>query len=368
MLVKYNLQPELVWISLFIWLIPLYVNRSFILKGIKKQNNSYFAFFLCLSLYAILGFAEADTYGYHSIYDHMVNTHNQIHVEPYYFWLAKQIPYSYYLWRFAIWGLGAYLTVITLKICNIKAWSASIMAPLLFYVQFTLTRGSLSFACMMLSMCLFINLNRSKNNLLYLLVSPLLLYAAFHLHKSAPIFLLLIPFAYFLKFNRFTFYFSIAIFPILYSVTMLIIDNFIGSRLLADDTMNFFEYYTEDLELSTSIWGYVGQFILFSPFFLLFYLMIKFYIIDKNYITPRLSFFLKLSYVLFYIMCLFYEQNLSSFMSTRAFHAAMFPLLIVSSKYIEDSVWSKSKKYMLLMFLFSCVYGYLYLIYSWSKI
>lgn len=361
----YALQSDLVWITLFIWAIPLFINRKYIQHGIYNNNNSYTLIFLLLVIYATFAFAEADTYHYHEMYDTMVRYNYRVHVEQFYFKLVKIIPNSYWLWRFAIWGVAAYIIIIVLRKNQISPLCISIMAPLLFFRQFAITRGSLGFAVMMLAITLV--MSKSKNiKLSQMIIGGILLGLSLYLHRSIAIYILLLPVAYVFKLNKFTFYLSIIAFPFLYGMVKMLVDNILGTTFFSEETLNFVETYSEDTGPSTTLWGYVGQLINYAPIFYLFYLLTKYYIINKNRLTNVHFYFLKLSYILFYVFCLFYEQEFSSFMSSRSLHAAMFPLLIISSKYLDDSGLNKQNKCMIMLLILSSLYWYLYLIYSWS--
>lgn len=151
-------SAALAGINLFLWIVTIIKYRTAYLKNPAFSSRYIFVGFI-LILYSTFAFAEADTYHYEYIFNNMRAYQERGHIEVFYYWLS-QIISNYYVWRIAIWGTAAWLIIQCCKRMNLNANIVGFLLPILFFRQFSLTRGTLGFALLMFCVVLLFNSSR----------------------------------------------------------------------------------------------------------------------------------------------------------------------------------------------------------------
>lgn len=359
---SYQYSGSLVLISLAIWFIALLLFRKVFKQPSETISTDYRLAFLLLVAYSTFAFADADTYHYMRIFDLMKEYETRIHVEPFYYHLTKFIN-NYYVWRLVIWGGASLILMTSLKKANLDATTVGFLLPCFVFREFSLTRGALGISIIMFAItCIFSEEHRLRK----FIIAVFCLIAAYYLHRSMPLFLIIMVFALALPINKQTIIFSLLLFPILYILVTSVMDNLVGILESDEEIAELTEYYLE-LGQGTVNWKGMIQVVLqMSGIFLLIYSLCKYYLDRSNDFSRVSHFMFKYSYVLIYIAMLLYNQGLTSFLYTRVLNFATYPLLFCTSEYLYKSgKRSKLDRITLFMLAFYMFYITVYFAWKW---
>lgn len=358
---EYTYSGKLAILNLILWLIFVIIYRAEFFRHTNRSMN--YAFIgIIVTIFATFGFSEADTYHYHRIYDEMLKFSEAIHVEDFYYWLIKVLPHNYYIWRLVVWGSATILMIATFKRYNLSPSAVGLVFPLLLLLQFTITRGCLGIALFMYSSSFILKPAKFKFcSYAFGIIGCML---SFFLHRSIPLFVIMFILA-FVPLNKTLIILSVILYPVLRSVVMPYVFNFIGAGFLSAETADFAQNYLEADKYVANFNGILRLCLEYLPRFLLFFFLIKEYIFNKNYIAKPIKYLFQYSYILFYVAMLFFGQSTSSFVASRTIHMMCFPLTIV----VAYNMTTNLKRSFLLksaMFFFICadLFAFLYTIYT----
>ena len=313
---EYNGQLAL--INLFLWFVLWYKYRSVIFKQpIKKISFNYTYAFIIASLYCVFAFAEADTY----------------HLEPFYNWSIQVLPHNYYFWRFAIWGTSIFILLYRLAYkLRLNNNVLCLTLPICLLPYLSQTRGTLGFVLLLLSMALLIERNYYNK-----ILGVCFFIASLCLHKSIPVFALIIPVAYFLPFKKRTILLSLIVFPILYQSVSYISSEILSLSFLNETTTEMGNAYLERDNVDFTTVGVLFNVIQWVTIGLILFITSKYFINSQENIDNRVLFIHKYVYLMFYTAFLFYDQPMSGFLYSRTLHFAYFPLFISFTYYLQHT-------------------------------
>lgn len=358
---EFRFDGNLVIINICIVLFLLYrYNKTFRCRP-ESINTNYSIPLLCTILYSVFAFAEADTYHYMWIFDSMISTKKRVHVEPFYFWLTNYIS-NYYLWRLVIWGTATVLYFRILKKIRIDSTTIGFFLPILFYYQFSLTRGSLGFSILMLSI---LNLLDRPNSIIRIFLSIIGLVLASLLHRSISVFMIAVPFAFLMPLNKRTIRISLFAFPLLYGIIYKVPDFLFNYIHFGEDTLSQANIYLNQNKAKINIFGILRLLWNWSGYLLCMFICLHSYINKQVPDNRYIKFCLKYGYILVYISFLFFGQEMSSFISSRALHASVFPLLISTCycyQYLDRTNLNRCAMFLLTSY---CIYNLVYFFIIW---
>lgn len=322
--------------------------------------NDYFMLSVGLILYSVFAFAEKDFYGYHELFDMMKKVGEPIHVERVYFYLTTFIS-DYYVWRLLVWGIATYWLFLSLKRLEIDSETAGLILPAFIYYQFALTRGSLGFAILLFSIVLLFDESTKRRNVF---VAAIGFIVSFFFHKSIPMFILVLPIAYWLPFKKKYFIFSLIVFPFLYKFVPSFLMFLLSNLALPQETVKFGLLYLAQENVSYNVNGIIRLIWSWSGFLLTIFLTGRYLIENKECTSPSILLLFKYGYLLVYIAFLFYGQDMGSPFYSRSLHASSFPLLLTTCYYFQNTertIIDKVALFLLLSYtvLFNVVYYYL---------
>lgn len=358
----YQYNGSLVLINLAIWLIAIIKYRKVYYTSCGYHSTDYGFVFFLLALYSTFAFVDADTYHYEYLFDNMRQFGTRMHVENFYFILTRYIS-NYYVWRFVIWGGASLILVAALKKANMDAAIVGFLLPCFVFREFSLTRGALGISLIMLALTYWYS---DKRRLFKYIVAGVCLVASYYLHRSIPIFLLIMVIALMLPFNKRTVTISIVLFPVLYVMASYLIGSVFNILVLDEDMAVFIETYSEAERIVANWKGIVLLAFQWFGLILLTVCLCKHYL-NKNNEYSRLSFMMfKYSYVLLYISLLCYNTQYTLFMYSRCVHFATFPLLFCTAEYLNNCVErNRMSKTMLFVLAFYMFYSTVYLVWKW---
>ena len=358
---KYVYDGNLVFVNILITIVCVCKYRQSYNNVYWNKASNYTFIGLMMILYSVFAFAEADTYHYHEIYDEMLITKHPIHVEYFYYYLIEILPENYYLWRLAIWGTSVVLLIKCFKLLNIDSSIVGLLAPIVLFSQFSLTRGALGF-CLMLYALVYIMNNRYS--IYKIAIGLCLIYISIFLHRTILVFICLIPIAVLLPLNRKILITSLILFPFLYLGINRYVDYLILTANVSDDLIHHAELYTTEMEKVTANWkGMIQIVIVWSSILLAIIQLCSYYIKNNN---SHIIILLKCSYIFVYLAALFYGQNYSNFLYSRFIHAALFPLIVCLGDYFyEKKSRTKLDYLVLLLFTINTFYNLFYFAWKW---
>jgi hypothetical protein len=338
--------------SFCIWLVAFIANKQQI--SYSKKGFSYTKLAIYMTIFSTFGFIGNDYSGYKYLYDAMLYTKENIHVEPFYYWLVKVFPSDYTLWRFIVWGAASTTYVLALKKLKLNPpFSSFIIIVVLLYSTFYYLRNSLGFSVLCLGIAYLLS-NRSKNKIL---IGIILITLSLYLHKSMIIYVVIFFLSLIIPFSKKYIVLSLILFPILYPSITIFSSLFLEQSFLNQDTSNYGQLYIDsESHLSPTLFGWIDLLITKGPIILLLFYSIKHVYfkkeIEKNYL-------LQYSYTLFYVSMLFLGQNVSYTLSDRVWIGAMFPFTLFLCQYFNNKREHKIFKYSMSLLILANFYSFL---------
>ena len=211
--------------SFVLW-ISIYLRSNSLYKGRKAATStSYMSYVLVTIIFCTFAYYVGDFPHYAVYHKECLNSSTTIHLEPIYFWLIKNIPHSYLLWRLVVWGGAIIVWVMIYKRIKFPAKYACIIMTLILLYYYSAPRQILGFEILFYSLT-FIYYTK-KNKFLSYSLAIVGIYISLFFHKSMIMYVLFIIIAL-IPFNKISFIASVLFFPFLYGVLMLYSVLFIG--------------------------------------------------------------------------------------------------------------------------------------------
>ena len=358
---NFDYNGQAILFNLLLFFVAVWKYKSLYIGNVRGNGNYLFVYLL-LALFATYSYAEADFYHYQFHYDMMKHYNSESLAEPIYFWIAQKLPDNYYIWRFSIWGSAALLMILSLKKLGIYASYAGLLMPIFFWHQFSVTRGALGFCVIVFALTFVFD---DKTNIFKRVLAISVLFISIYFHESMPAFLFMIPVAMFMPFNSKVLNMSIVLFPFFYGATILITHELMSLNILAVGTENLAENYIGKQRSEQNFFGIAFDILNFSGQLLMLYLVIKFMLKQKESINKAVIFLVKYGYILMYISFMFYGQGVSSFISSRFFHASTFPLIVVYSYYMQHHDVNRKDRIAIMLIGMYAFYELIYPMYKW---
>lgn len=358
-------MEQLTYLQAFIcdiaWLIAfLMCYRS---MKYHTSRGGYFYLWIFITLYSTFEFTGGDFYHYKGIYQEVQRTRDNIHLEEIYYWLIKEIPASFYLWRCVVWGLAAMFWIWTLKNLKLDVKFAGLLFLLIVFFLFVGARQALCFSVLYFALTIIYKEDVGAWNKCILVV-PLIIMSYF-LHKTAITYILILLLVM-LPIGKKTIILSLILFPVIYGLFDLLLDYFLSHYYSYNEfnagTMK--RYLDTEALYQANIYGKIKIIIdRFPIFLLLIYSMINVYF-KKEEISKVNHVLLLMTYSLIYISYLFVGRNMSSFIAPRFWDAALFPLTLFLSGYLVNRTKYKFIRICIWLLLFSKLYTIAYTIYK----
>lgn len=326
------------------------------------QSNKYAFVALSLIICSVFAFASHDTYHYMEHYQEMLYYNQIVHVEKFYFWLVQALPTNYYLWRLCVWGPAALLFVFACKRYRLNANVVGLLLIAFVLDNFVITRGALGFALLLVGLS-YITKPMPIKFLSYLF-GAILLYLSLALHRTIGIYMIFIPLALFFSLKK-GFKASVVAFPFLYVLVLGVSASLMNNPTVMSMFGETIDTYFEMEESQLNMIGQIRQVVEYAPYLLLMYFVVRNISKYPALYSKSAHFMAKYAYVLIYVSMLFFMQPISSWISSRTLHAAVFPLVICSAEYLNVNRRSKTDARILFLFIVVSLFQYVYNIYDW---
>ena len=324
-----------------IWVVMLIRGRR-TFNGTSSQSNNYWFVFICMLLYSVLGFLEWDSYHYYSLYNEVKSTGQRVHYEQVFVWLINTLPNSYFLFRFAVWGLASLLIILSFKRLKLNANVLAMTIPILFIANLTQTRGSLGLA--LITYCIVLLIQSVERKKLWpIMIAIVGLFASTFLHRSLFFLLVIFIVSILVPMNKRTFIISLVLFPVLYGFVFSYFKDFSSVEYLNSDQINVLTVYQGKTHQAANINGLIYIVFTKTMLLLLVFNMVKKYLYKKIETPKTVMSLFKCAYFFVYISFLFLRNDASNWLSERTLHAGSFALIICVT-YCFDAKLINSKR------------------------
>lgn len=317
-------------VTFSIWLFAFMLNRKQISYSVI--GSSFLSLWFLMTLFSTFGFIGSDYSGYSYLYNLMLLTHSNVHVEPFYYSLIEILPNSYTFWRFVVWGLASFFYVSALKRMKVDSKFASfVVIVVLLFSTFYYLRNSLGFAVLCYAITFFVKPMVNKIN--SYIIAFLLIAISFSLHKSMIVYVMLF-FLSIYPLQRKHILLSIILFPFLYFSITLYASSLLQQSFISEETVSYGEMYMANIDhISPTLFGWVDLAMKKLPIIFILYIGLKHLYFSKNQMYDC---FFQYSYVLFYFSFLFLGQPVSFTLSDRLWVGGIFPLTIFIAYYFNN--------------------------------
>ena len=331
----YKLSIAELLFNVVLWLIFLLIYKNQFHK--RTKSNHGFGPFVIVVIFSTFGFSTGDYFHYKELYNQIVSTTSlsQIHLEDFYFWLIKNLPESYSLWRFAVWGPSTLIFVLLAKRMKLNPQFTGLVFALILFVYFAAPRNTLGYVMLYwgVAFILFPKDRKSASRLIGILI----IIASSFFHKSMGIYIALIGIAL-IPLNKWIYIISLLAFPFLYKYAITIV-SFILPNFIHDDESSLstgMQYLESTNYSSANIFGLLQFAIWRIPLIILLIYPIYNIFFKKESIAYGYKVFLNYTYILIYISFLFYEQQTSGSLSPRFWDAATYTATIFIAYYYHN--------------------------------
>lgn len=281
------------------------------------------------------------------------------HLEPFYQWLYKFVGKDYVAWRFAVWGLSSIFMVLTFRNLKCDMRLASALFIILPLVQvYYVTRNTLGLSILFYALSL---LNGQKRNFIPAIIW---LYICTFFHTSMPMYVGVLALVLIIPINKISFYVSIAAFPVLKGVVLLVSNHILQGADNADFAARGVSYVDSDNEMQYTTIGWIHLAIQMLPVLYIMFQGIR-SALKKRGLSLMENRFLVYSYILIYMSFLFWGEA-SKHLQTRFWDASFMPLAFFLAMYLFPRRNTKAVRVFIVWELFVFAWRLLYNIYSFD--
>ncbi|MBR6030664.1 MAG: EpsG family protein [Bacteroidaceae bacterium] len=375
---EYSVSYSQVILSALLWLFAFYIckRQTAIYNSIEEADTTIlykpFGFLLVFGIlvfcYSTFGCSGSDFLHYWDLYNKNAKSDEPIHYEQFYYEIIHLLPDGYYWWRAAVWGTATCALMAIIHRLRTDADISCLIFVLLLMFHFPNLRQVLGFTVMYYGfILLYESIEEKREILLPISICFIALSTIFHSTMTLFIVLTLLPIIPGVK-NKYVIITLLLLFPILY-ISFSQAKNYL--LIWAGEEYGGIErathYIGSDFRSSANLFGLLKMVINRFPILaLLSYSM--WHVFFKRVETSMLcKNFLMASFLMIYLSFLFENNDVSSFLSTRLWDAAIYPLAFFSMVFLRDYITTRFVKYALLCVLFSNLYNLAYVIYSVNR-
>ena len=330
-----------------------------------KPRSFWYRMLILTILFVTFGCVGGDFLHNQVIYDMNLQSDHPIHFEDVYVLLIKGLPPNYYVWRFCVWGMAAYLLFKILDEIKSDLDFSFFVFTLMLLNHFPNLRQTLGFMMMFYGYVLmFRSAEDAMPQKLFMGIILLILSTFFHSTILVFIILSLLLFIPGTK-SLVVVIASLIAFPFLYDITKELTTQFIG-LVSSNDMMQekATKYIESSYRVELNIRGFLKLFINRLPVLMLFFFGIKKILIEKVEVSYMEKHLLMLTYTLIYVSCLFFGNNVSAYLSQRFWDAACYPLTIFAMVFLRNYSGSLYVKVVMYAFLISNLFNMAYSLYT----
>ncbi|KAB6402232.1 EpsG family protein [Bacteroides xylanisolvens] len=368
---KYHYEAVPVLFNILLFFLMLYPFPNVYRYGCEFRKRytdilDYAVYGVLLILFCTFGYADNDFYHYEGLFKRICSTGLNVHLEPVYYWLIRNVTSNYLVWRFIVWSGTVILSLWTIKRLKLDV-RIGLLIFVLFYINIiSVMRGNLGIAILFFGFSFIIR--PSHNRLLSFLFGCLLIFCSFFFHKSMLFSIAALSVTPFYL-NRKTVKISLVIFPFLTVVTTLLLDYIIMNGLIGFDIadMNIgssMTGYASGTMRQSNIFGKLNQMITYMPVYASLALMTKKIVFEEIDVPRYIKALFIYWYVITYIASLFFFQETSVWLFIRFIMMSYFPLCIVVGYYYSNFKMTREKRILMLLAILPICYKLFYAFYK----
>lgn len=345
-----------------IWVIFLFLNRYQLY--LKSNKGTGFAFFfIVVTIFSTYGFTSGDYFHYKGLYDQLVLSPTNVHVEEFYFWLIKNLPESYTLWRFVVWGIAAIVFVLISRRLKINSRFLSLIFALLLMIYFPNPRNTLAYVVFYWGITFFFF--KWRNAFVSFLLGLIFVLCSYYLHKSMFVYIGLFVIVLLIRWNKWIYIGSLILFPFLYKSLSSLAEYFLIYSFANEESLESgIRYLESDFYQIANLNGLIQLALNRIPVIVLMIYSIYYIYFRNHNVESIFRLFLNYTYVLMYISFLFYGQQVSAFLSPRFWDASMYTATLFLSYYLYMQNRTFLIKGALCILVLANVYNLAYILYK----
>lgn len=377
---EFSVSYTQVILSALLWIFAYYIckRQTAIYNSLEdadatelyKPRGFLLVFGVLTFIYSTFGCLGSDFLHYWELYNKNATSSEPIHYEIFYYKLLHLLPNGYYWWRAAVWGGATCVLIAIIHRLKTDTDIACGIFVLLLMFHFPNLRQVLGFTIMYYGFILLFDGIEERRGILQpiLSIGIIALSTVFHSTMILFIILSLIPIIPGIK-NSYVIIALLLLFPVLYT-SLSQMANYIlfWTEANIGEVERATHYIESDFRSSSNLFGLIKMLINKLPILVLMAFSI-WHVFFKRVETSLLcKNFLMASFLMIYMSFLFEENDISSYLSSRLWDAAMYPFAFFSMVFLREHITTVFIKYTLLCILFSNLYNLVYLIYSLDKI
>ena len=376
---EYSVSYSQVILSTFLWILAYYLckRQTAIYNSLDdeyttvlyKPKGFLIVFGILIYIYSTFGCSGGDFLHYWKLYDLNATSKEPIHYELFFYKLQHILPHGYYWWRTAVWGCATCVLLAIIRRLRTDTDISCMVFVLLLMFHFPNLRQVLGFMIMYYGLIMLFDSIEEKQGLLMPIISIGIIALSTQFHSTMLLFisLSLLPIIPGVK-NKHVIITLLLLFPVLY-VSLSQMKGYI--LLWSEEELSGMEravhYIESDYRSSANLFGMIKMIINKLPVLALMFFSI-WHVFFKRVETSLLcKNLLMASFIMIYLSFLFEGNDVSSFLSTRLWDTALYPLAFFSMIFLRDYITTKFITYTLLCLLFSNIYNLAYVIYSLDK-
>lgn len=360
----------LVFINLVLLFAVFILQKQALRAPFIVPQTRRWASIVIMFIFVLFSFWGKDWFHYLEAYSELCQG-NGGHEEEVYVWIAQHLSIGYISFRFAVWGTGLILILLTMERLPLKKDLIILFFGSIWIIWFSYARVSLGLALSFWGLAVFYNPYRSK--FLSRLLAIAAIWGSFYFHKSAFVFVIAVVLTIMSLRLRKQLFFLIIVISI--PLVILYIKNNIGGFLMLEadaseggfsQSIYFGQYYLDSDSKSEGIAVRIATVLGAIPYYLLLIQSVLLTVRPINSTEPKIvQGFIRLFIILILIASLFLF-NLgvnTSILYVRFLRFAAFPSAVLLAYYWEYKYYPKLTRWTFYMAALSTLYSVSYSLY-----
>lgn len=365
-------QPTtgLIFINLVLLFAVFLLQRPALRSPYSTYKFSRVTSIIIMFVFVLFSFWGQDWFHYHEIYPELC-LGNSGHMEDVYVWIAQHLSDGYISFRFAVWGIGLILLLLTMERLPIKKDLIILFFGSIWIIWFSYARVSLGSALCFYGLAVFYHPYRIKSLSRILAIAAIAV--SFFFHKSAFVLIIAVVLTIVsLRFNKQLFFLILVIsIPFLILYIRNNIETFFMLEADADEgglgqSIIYGQRYLGSDNKTRGIAARIATWLGSIPYYLLLIQSILLTVKPINNEEPRVvQSFIRLFIIMIFITTLFlFDLGVnSSLLYIRFLRFAAFPSTVLLACYWEYKYYPKLTRWTFYIAALSTLYSVSYSLY-----
>lgn len=345
------------------------VSREFKSRG--NASSGYVLFFcVMIGLFSIFGNLDLDYHNYKDSIRRYFIYGSTAHIEPIYFYIAD-FTGSFFAWRCFLWGIATILMMNTILRLRLSYLSTYLFIIIFYAFSFYKLRSSLGISLLFWGVS-YLLVPIKRHQILSFLIGMLAIISSYWFHKSMPVCLAILFFAWIIPFNRKFVTCSLIAFPFLVTAVSLIIKSYSSIQISVSDGQlastlasgaGYASASAVDKSVS-SIFGIMRMTISYLPAYLGLFIVTRDTVYLKISLPRNVNYLFKFWFLMTYFASLFFSQQVAFWMYIRFLTMSYFPMALVLGYYFKIHRYTLLMKLLLALGTLSILFDIFYPLYK----